>query len=92
MPCRSTLNQRIERLWREIGEGFGRAWRAFFARLERLHHLDRSNPHHLWLLQVLFKDELQESADEFVRNWNIHEIRGKGRNDKTPDVCQRSAL
>ena len=38
------------------------------------------------LLQLLFTDELQKSADEFVRNWNAHEIRGKRRNDRTPDV------
>ncbi|KAF8574027.1 hypothetical protein K439DRAFT_1373636 [Ramaria rubella] len=45
----STLNTRIERLWVEVGTQFARRWRAFFRRLEDRHHLDSSNPHHLWL-------------------------------------------
>ncbi|KAJ7705165.1 hypothetical protein B0H14DRAFT_3645903 [Mycena olivaceomarginata] len=50
----STRNTRIERLWVEVGTQFARGWRAFFTRLGRLHHLDRKNPSHLWLLHRLF--------------------------------------
>ncbi|VDB86753.1 unnamed protein product [Peniophora sp. CBMAI 1063] len=81
----STHNQRIERLWREIGATFARAWRAFFHQLERFHYLERSNPHHLWLLRILFQEELQKDCDDFVKYWHVHEMRGSRRNDRTPD-------
>ena len=86
----STHNQRIERLWREIGAAFARSWRAFFHRLESLHGLQRSDPHHLWLLRVLFQEELQKECDDFVRIWHVHEMRGSRRNDCTPDVSETS--
>ena len=38
--CRSLRNQRIERLWRELGEQVAYQWRAFFLRLELHHGLD----------------------------------------------------
>ena len=75
---RSTHNTRIERLWLECGRHFARGWRAFFTRLERLHFLDRGNPHHIWLLHTLFLDEIQEDCDEFCKHWNSHPLSGKG--------------
>ncbi|KAG5220185.1 Integrase catalytic domain-containing protein [Salix suchowensis] len=38
----------------EVGGQFARAWRGFFLRLERQHHLDHKNPHHRWILHFLF--------------------------------------
>ncbi|KAJ8519785.1 hypothetical protein ONZ45_g3290 [Pleurotus djamor] len=73
----STHNTRIERLWVEVGRHFGRQWRAFFSRLERLHHLDREDPHHLWLLHVMFLHEINNDADNFIAEWNAHPISGK---------------
>lgn len=55
-------------------------------RLERLHFLDRSDPHHLWLLHTLFLDDIQEDCDEFCKHWNSHPLSGKGEN-MTPLVC-----
>lgn len=81
----STHNTRIERLWVEVGSQFARRWRAFFLRLERLHFLDRTNPHHLFLLHILFLDDINDDCDEFKRYWNTHPIVGEGHH-QTPNV------
>ncbi|KIO16539.1 hypothetical protein M407DRAFT_53467, partial [Tulasnella calospora MUT 4182] len=74
----STHNTRIERLWVEVGTQFVRPWRAFFTRLERLHGLDPGNPHHLWLLHFIFLSEINQDADDFRRDWNLHPISTAG--------------
>ncbi|KAJ6489726.1 hypothetical protein C8R45DRAFT_1138343 [Mycena sanguinolenta] len=70
----STNNTRIERLWVEVGSQFARRWRAFFYRLEALHGLDRTNPHHLCLLHFLFLDLINEDCTNFRAEWNCHPI------------------
>ncbi|KDR81020.1 hypothetical protein GALMADRAFT_46025, partial [Galerina marginata CBS 339.88] len=81
----STHNTRIERLWVEVGRSFGRAWRAFFTRLGRLHRLDKSNPNHLWLLHYLFLQSIQKDCEDFQENWNAHPISGPGTKDRSPN-------
>ena len=81
----SVFNTRIERLWVEVGRQFARAWRAFFRRLERLHLLDRSNTHHLWLLHFLFLEAINSDCLEFQNDWNSHPISGAGHN-QSPNV------
>jgi hypothetical protein len=81
----STRNSRIERLWVEVGTQFARRWRAFFLRLEQYHLLDRSNPHHLWLLHILFLDSINRDCEEFQRDWNSHPLSGNGGN-QSPNV------
>ena len=81
----SIFNTRIERLWVEVGRLFARAWRAFFRRLERLHLLDRSNKHHLWLLHLLFLDAINSDCREFQSDWNSHPISGEGHH-RSPNV------
>lgn len=82
----STSNTRIEQLWVEVGTQFARRWRAFFFRLEWLHNLDRKNPHHLWLLHLLFLEEINHDCDEFQLQWNTHPISGLDHG-KSPQVC-----
>ncbi|KAJ7043418.1 hypothetical protein C8F04DRAFT_894034, partial [Mycena alexandri] len=67
---RSTNNTRIERLWVEVGSQFARRWRVFFYRL------DRTNPHHLWLLHLLFLDLINLDCKNFRAEWNCHPISG----------------
>ncbi|KAJ6491001.1 hypothetical protein C8R45DRAFT_764018, partial [Mycena sanguinolenta] len=74
----STRNTRVERLWVEVGSQFARRWRGFFLRLERRHHLDRNNPHHLWLLHYLFLHDINKECEEFQHQWNHHPISGAG--------------
>ncbi|KAG8712861.1 hypothetical protein FRC08_014000 [Ceratobasidium sp. 394] len=80
----STHNQRIERLWLDVGKQFGRPWKAFLLRLEGLHCLDRSNAHHLWLLHLLFIDGLNSDVTSFISRWNAHGISGPNTHGQSP--------
>ncbi|KAJ3722569.1 hypothetical protein C8R42DRAFT_580065 [Lentinula raphanica] len=80
----SHFSSRIERTWPEVGSQFARAWRAFFLHLERLHGLQRRNPHHLWLLHLLFLPSINNDCQEFMKMWNSHPISRKGH-DKSPN-------
>ncbi|KAI0685882.1 hypothetical protein C8T65DRAFT_553327, partial [Cerioporus squamosus] len=70
----STRNVHIERMWHEVGTQFAIYWRGFFTRLENHHHLDPENPSHLWLLHLLFLDEINRSCMVFQQDWNHHPI------------------
>ncbi|KAH7908744.1 hypothetical protein BJ138DRAFT_1012174, partial [Hygrophoropsis aurantiaca] len=80
----STHNTRIERLWVEVGRQFARRWKGFFIHLERLHGLDRKNPHHLWLLHVLFLDLINTDCDIFKDEWNHHPVSGPTTQNQSP--------
>ncbi|PPR03768.1 hypothetical protein CVT24_007511 [Panaeolus cyanescens] len=73
----STRNTPIERNWVELGRRVCRAWRVFFQRLGRLHNLDQSNTGHLWLLQYLFLDVINEDCRNYVEEWNAHPMRNR---------------
>ncbi|KAI6154254.1 hypothetical protein BKA82DRAFT_4448126, partial [Pisolithus tinctorius] len=83
---RSKQNTCIERLWREVGTCFARPWRAFFYRLEREHHLDRSSHHHLWLLHYLFLPDIRADCASFCEEWNAHPISGEGHDQSPNDM------
>ncbi|KAG1828585.1 hypothetical protein F4604DRAFT_1887876 [Suillus subluteus] len=76
--CRSTRNSRIERLWVEVGTH----------RLERLHGLDIEKMGHLWLLQGLFLDAINDDCKSFREEWNLHLIAGPSMNNKSPQDLQ----
>ncbi|KAG1731007.1 hypothetical protein EDB19DRAFT_2010067, partial [Suillus lakei] len=80
----STHNTRIERLWVEVGRQFARRWKGFFIRLERLHGLNRKNPHHLWLLHSLFLDLINVDCSAFIDEWNHHPISGVSTKNQSP--------
>ncbi|KAI6154714.1 hypothetical protein BKA82DRAFT_3969289 [Pisolithus tinctorius] len=82
----STRNCRIKRLWVEVGSQFARRWRAFFARLECVHMLDIENLSHIWLLHMLFLDDLNHDCQVFWEEWNCHPMGGAGTNNKSPMV------
>lgn len=81
----STHNNRIERIWVEVGGEFVHAWRAFFTRLEHLHFLDSNNANHLWLLHTLFLESINDDCDRFCGRWNAHPISGEGH-ERSPNV------
>lgn len=58
----------------------GHYWRAFFTRLERLHHLDADNTAHRWLLHQLFLKSIDSETQELVEEWNHHPVSGAGFN------------
>ena len=72
-------------MWVEVGSQFVRRWRAFFYRLERLHHLERDNANHLWLLHYLFLSMINDDCKTFQEEWNAHPILGEGH-DQSPNV------
>ncbi|KAF9440244.1 hypothetical protein P691DRAFT_651218, partial [Macrolepiota fuliginosa MF-IS2] len=82
---RSTHNTHIEQLWGEVGWVFCQRWKAFFLHLESLHQLNQSDPHHLWLLQFLFLDEINQDCQEFVQLWNHKPILGPETGGLSPN-------
>ncbi|KAJ7897579.1 hypothetical protein B0H14DRAFT_2332530, partial [Mycena olivaceomarginata] len=80
----STRNTRIERLWVEVGTQFARRWRGFFTRIERMHGLDHTSSHHLWLLHHLFLDDINSDCQEFQAEWNLHPLGGTRNKGQSP--------
>jgi hypothetical protein len=83
---RSARNNRIERLWVEVGTQFARSWRAFFRRLEKIHLLNIQCAEHLWLLHVLFLPQINSDCETFRNHWNVHPISGSETRLKSPHV------
>ena len=48
--------------------------------------LDPGDPNHLWLLHVLFLDDIDEDCQVFRDEWNCHPISGPGMKNKSPQV------
>lgn len=72
-------------MWVEVGTQFAIQWRGFFVRLERHHGLSPDKPGHLWLLHLLFLQDINHDCSRFQHDWNHHPISGGGRN-QTPLV------
>ncbi|KAJ3759422.1 hypothetical protein EV360DRAFT_94143 [Lentinula raphanica] len=58
-------------------------------RIERLwvevgSHLERKNSYHIWLLQYLFLDSINEDCSTFQKEWNVHPISGEQGNNESP--------
>lgn len=85
----SARNTRIERMWVEVGTQFAMRWRAFFTRLERFHRLVLDEDGQLWLLHLLFLDEINNDCRAFQRDWDHHPISGSAKN-QTPMVLAYS--
>lgn len=84
----STHNTRIERVWREGGTQCVRRWRGFFSRLEKFHGAQRDNSSHIWLIQFLFLDAINEDLDKFTLWWNLHPVSGAQMQNRSPSVSQ----
>jgi hypothetical protein len=83
----STHNTRIERVWVEVGVQFARRWKAFFERLEEHYFLRPDKPEHLWLLNTLFLEEINQDVQMFVHHFNNHGVKNSDMGSKTPKVC-----
>lgn len=75
---RSVHNSRIERLWYDMTNGFGRKWKEFFQDLEANDNLNTASPAHKWLLSHLFLSALNEDAVEWQGSWNHHKMAIRG--------------
>ncbi|TCD62111.1 hypothetical protein EIP91_007465 [Steccherinum ochraceum] len=81
---RSVHNTRIERLWYDVTQKFGRKWKEFFRDLEANHGFNPTIPSHIWLLHHLFLRSIQQDADEFVLAWNSHKLQIRGERTQSP--------
>ncbi|KZP00988.1 hypothetical protein CALVIDRAFT_544040 [Calocera viscosa TUFC12733] len=71
---RSIHNTRIERLWVDVTNAFGRKWSEFFYTLETNHGMNPLNEDHIWLLHWLFLEDMNRDAVNFQNEWNFHTL------------------
>ena len=81
---RSVHNSRIERIWYDVTEGFGGKWKNLFTDLEANEGLDVDNPAHIWLLQHLFLNQINQDSLSWAEAWNNHKLQIRGELQQTP--------
>ncbi|KAH7906787.1 hypothetical protein BJ138DRAFT_1015645 [Hygrophoropsis aurantiaca] len=81
---RSVHNTRIERLWYDITNGFGRKWKQFFLDLETNHGLSPTRAAHIWLLHHLFLRSVNHDAQDWAEAWNSHKLQIRGERERSP--------
>ncbi|KAI0043087.1 hypothetical protein FA95DRAFT_1499122 [Auriscalpium vulgare] len=81
---RSVHNTRIERLWYDVTNGFGRKWKRFFLDLEVNAGLNPSSPAHIWLLHFLFLQAINQDAQDWAEAWNSHRLQRRGEHRASP--------
>ncbi|KAJ3018436.1 hypothetical protein NUW54_g338 [Trametes sanguinea] len=81
---RSVHNTRIERLWYDVTNGFGKKWKVFFLELEREHGVDTTLSAHIWLLHHLFLDAINQDASGWADAWNAHPLSLPGGGARSP--------
>ena len=72
---KSTHNQRIERLWRDVYQGVLAVYYQLFYFMEDKGILDPLNELHLVALHHVFQDQIQRKLDIWSRAWSNHRIR-----------------
>ena len=87
---RSTHNQRIERLWRDVFTGCISFFYSFFYFLEDSGLLDVDNPLDLYALHFVFTPLIQRHIDMFRHGWAHHSLRTE--QNQTPQQLWISGL
>ncbi|XP_064638875.1 uncharacterized protein LOC135494625 [Lineus longissimus] len=80
----STHNQRIERLWRDVGQNVNSFFIELFDNMEHTGLADRYNPVHIYALRYIFVPRINRALDEFRNQWNNHPVRTEKHN--TPNM------
>ena len=78
-PGKSTHNQRIERLWRNVFQGCLALFSDLFYHLESCNLLDPNNDIHLWCLHFVYVPIINTNLRNWSNAWARHPIR-TGRN------------
>ena len=72
---KSTHNQRVERLWRDVYQGVLAVYYQLFYFMEEEEILDPLNDIHVAVLHHVFLPKIQEKLDIWNRAWSQHRIR-----------------
>uniref|UniRef100_A0A4W5NV15 Integrase catalytic domain-containing protein n=1 Tax=Hucho hucho TaxID=62062 RepID=A0A4W5NV15_9TELE len=76
---RSTHNQRIERLWRDVWHEVSNVYHDLFTFLETEQIIDINNEVHLWALHFVFLSRVNRDLAAFASQWNHHGLRTEQR-------------
>ncbi|CAL8279997.1 unnamed protein product [Merluccius merluccius] len=79
---RSTHNQRIERLWRDLWNGITNTYHSLFHLFTSEGTLDPDNEMHIWALHYIYLPRINRDLELFSNRWNNHGIRTEGH--RTP--------
>ena len=75
---------RIEHLWVDVTAQVSAFWSDIFTNLELRYGLDINNIHHIWLLQHLFLDRINQQLAFFAESWNQHRIQIRDGPNRSP--------
>lgn len=74
----STHNERVERLWRDLGRSITSVFSSTFCLLESDGILDPLNEVDIFSLHFIFLPRLNRSLNEFQASWNLHALSTEG--------------
>lgn len=74
----STHNERVERMWRDLGRSVTSVFSFTFSLLERDGILDPLNEVDLFSLHFVFLPRLKQSLHDFQSSWNLHCLSTEG--------------
>ncbi len=75
---KSTHNQRIERLWRDVYDGVLVHYYKLFTFMEDEGILDILNPLHIFVLHYIYSNKINEKLDIWKEAWASHRLRTVG--------------
>lgn len=78
----SMHNERIERLWRDVGDSFVSYYKRLFYLMEEQLLLDPLDEIHQYALQLIYLPRINHPINEFILEWNNHPVRTE--NSRTP--------
>jgi hypothetical protein len=81
---KSTRNQRIERMWRDVKHFVADKFLDAFRELKSQGLLNPGVPLHLYCLHYVFLPLLQQAVTTWVQTWNWHHGAAKGAKGQSP--------
>ena len=90
MAGRSTQNQRIERIWRDMRKDVVNYYRSLFYHFVAKYGVDFDNPLTVYCIHYLFIPRINEDLKRFANSWNMHRLRTE-KGNKTPNMLLQQA-
>jgi len=75
---KSTHNQRIERMWRDVHQQVTRSFYEEFCSMEEIMGLNVDEPIHLFALHYVYEPIINNHLNIFRNAWNSHKLRTAG--------------